>query len=137
MSAPRGAYVVRNGVATIAGTEYAQQFTKSRLVPDTPIQTLKTLVPEGVVQDIDLTAWTWEVNLVQDFTAVTGVGAYFNANSGQQVTVVIAPLKGSTLPQATFTIIALPVDFGNDQGAWNTVDASFPVVGQPVFAAQS
>lgn len=131
MSAPAGAFVIRNATVKIGATEYAQQFTKCRLVPSTNTVTLQTMVPEGVVQDTDTPVWTWQVTFAADWTITTGIASVLNAAAGTDLSVVMAPKLGGR--NATFSIRAMPVDFGGDQGAFNTVDATFPVQGQPVF----
>jgi hypothetical protein len=132
MSVPAGAYVFRNASIKVGATEYANNFAKCRLVPDTAIQTLKTLVPDGIVQDVDITTWTWEVTGVQDWAA-SGLATALTAANGTQLTITLIPKVGSGNPQATFTIISVPVDFGGDQGAFNTFDQTFAVIGQPTF----
>jgi hypothetical protein len=139
MTAPTSdqAYVLRDALVTIEDTEYENLFVKTRLVPKTDVQTLTTLVPDGVVQDVGTTIWEWQVTIAADWTASTGLAAVFNDNNGDQLDVVMAPKNSSGKPQASFTIVSMPVDFGGDQGAFNTVDAVFPVVGQPTFSTVS
>jgi len=133
MSVPTGVYVMKDSVITVDGNEYANQCTRSRLVPNTPIQTVRTLVPDGIVQDVDSPAWAWEVAALQK-NDVNGLAkALRDATPGDLLEVVFAPLDGLSKPQATFTIVAMPVVFGGDQGSFVDFEASFPVVGQPVF----
>jgi hypothetical protein len=126
-------FVIRNGTAKISTVEYAIIITKSRLVPSQNVQTLRTLAPAGNIQDVDEPVWVWNVTLGADWTETTGIAAILNtaAIAGDTLSAVIAPkLLG---PNAAFDFKALAVDFGGDVGGWNTVDVSFPVVGQPVF----
>lgn len=133
MPAPTGAHVMRNATVTVNGTQYANQVTRARLVPDTPIQTQRTLVPDGQVQDVDSTVWTFELSGLQIW--VTGGLAYaLNEAAGDEVDVVLEPSEGSNQDKATFTIKAFPVEYGGEQGAFRMFEAEFPVVGQPVFA---
>ena len=53
MPAPTGALVLCDSLFTVDGTDYANQVRKVRLVPDQSIQTYRTLVPDGAVQDVD------------------------------------------------------------------------------------
>ncbi|MBQ1042367.1 hypothetical protein KBX03_07595 [Micromonospora sp. C72] len=134
MPAYAGAAVYRDASITIDGTEYANQLTKARLVPDTPIQTVRTLVPDGAVVDVDSTTWTLELSGFQSI-AVTGSGladALSDAAQGEHLDVVLTPKKGAGLRKKTFTIVAVPVEFGGEQGNFMTFDATFPVVGEPV-----
>lgn len=132
MTAYANAYVVRNAVITIDDVVYGNQTTKARLVPDTPIQTLRTLVPDGVVQDVDSTVWTCEISGVES-RKTGGLAKALDDANGTQIEVVIQPKAGTGEDTATVTIVALPVTFGAEQGEWRLFEASFPVVGQPVF----
>lgn len=134
MTAYADAYLFRDATLKIDSVDYANQVTKARLVPDTPIQTVRTLVPDGVIQDVDSTVWTLEVSAVQS-SAITGsLAAALNTASGTQVDCVLTPKNGTGVATAAFTIVALPMEFGGDQGAINASDLVFPVVGQPVFS---
>lgn len=132
MAAPTGAHVMRNAKVTLDTVEYANQVTKARLIPETPIQTLRTLVPDGVVQDVDSTVWTLELSGVQDWKT-GGLAKALNDASGTEVDLVIQPKVGTGESTATVTVIAMPVEFGGEQGNFRTFEASFPVVGAPVF----
>lgn len=129
------AHVMRNASVKIATEEFSQtgQVTKARLVPDTPVQTQRTLVPDGVVQDIDSTVWTFEMAGIQDY-GTDGLAKALADAAGTQVTVIVQPKVGTGQDVATFTIVAMPVEFGGEQGAFRLFDATFPVVGQPVFS---
>lgn len=134
---PTGVYVLKNSSITVDGVEYNNQMSRSRLVPDTPIQTKRTLVPDGIVQDVDSPAWVWQVAGLQKSDAGGLAKALRDATAGDELDVVYLPLAGSGKPEATFTILALPVDFGGDQGSWADFEAVFPVVGQPVFGTSA
>lgn len=133
MAAPTGVYVMRDSSIQIDSVQYENQMTRGRLVPDVPIQTKRTLVPDGIVQDVDSPAWTFEVAALQKNDAGGLAKALRDATPGSELDVVFVPKDGLSQPQATFTILALPVVFGGDQGAWADFEAVFPVVGQPVF----
>ena len=135
MPAPTGAHVMRNASVKIGAVEFANQVTKARLVPDTPIQTLRTLVPDGVVQDVDSTVWTLELSGVQDWTNTTGIADALNDANGTQVTVILAPQNTTGKVTATVSVIALPVEFGGEQGNFRTFEVELPVVGAPTFGA--
>lgn len=134
MSVPTDVIVMKNSSIEVDGVQYENQCSRSRLVPDTPIQTKRTLVPDGIVQDVDSPAWVWQVAALQKNTAGGLAKALRDASPGDELDVVFLPEDGVSKPQATFTVLALPVDFGGDQGAWMDFEAVFPVVGQPVFA---
>lgn len=133
MAVPTDVYVLKNASVEVETVEYANQCTLARLVPETPIQTKRTLVPDGVVQDVDSPAWTFEISALQKNTSGGLAKALRDATPGSQLDVVLVPDDGLSKPQASFTILALPVDFGGEQGDWAEFEAVFPVVGQPVF----
>lgn len=136
MPAPSGVITYKNASIEIDSVEYNNQGTRARLVPDTPIQTMRTLVPDGVIQDVDSTTWTFEVAGAQIWST-GGLAKALNDANGQQLDVVLQLKNGTGQPVATFTIIALPVPFGGDQGQILPFEASFPVVGQPVFSTSA
>lgn len=136
MAAPTGVHVMRNVVLTIGATDYANQVTKARLVPDTPIQTIRTLVPDGVVQDVDSTVWTLELSGVQNWLT-GGLADALNDAAGTELSIVLQPKSGTGQSTATFTIIAMPVEFGGEQGNFRTFEGEFPVVGAPTFGVSA
>ncbi|MDW3849656.1 hypothetical protein NMK34_23870 [Micromonospora sp. BRA006-A] len=136
MPAAAGAHVIKNAVVTIDGVEYANQVNKARLVPDQPIQTMRTLVPDGVVQDVDSPVWTFEISGLQINVAGGLAKALRDANGGE-VDVVLQPRAGTGQATATFTVLALMPEFGGDQGEWATQELELPVVGQPVFGTSA
>ena len=133
MAAATGVYVLKDASVTIEAIEYNNQCTRARLVPDVPIQQRRTLVPDGVVSDVDSAIWVFEVAALQKNNAGGLAKALRDAAPGDQLDVVLVPQDGLSMPQATFTILALPVVFGGDQGSWADFEASFPVIGSPVF----
>jgi tail tube protein len=128
------AHVLNNAVFTIDEDDYANQVTKVRLVPDTPTQTLRTLVPDGQITDTDSATWTVELSGVQD-NGATSLGAALRAaaNSGTSVEAVLQPKAGTGQDVATFTFRPAQIEFGGEQGNFRTFDATFGVEGQPVF----
>lgn len=136
MGAPDNAFVVKNIAFTLDGTTYANQVTKARLVPDTPIQQVRTCVPDGTVSDVDSASWTLEISGLQ-INKSGGLAAALRAAAGEQIDVVLSPQAGSGNPQATATIIAIHVPFGDEQGKFASLDTVVPVIGQPVFGTAS
>jgi hypothetical protein len=132
MPAPTGARVFRDALITVDGTEYTNQCRKARLVPDQPVQTYRTLVPDGVVQDSDSIVWTWELEGLQ-IDGSGGLSAYLRTVSGTTITVVLQPKTGVGQAKATFTATALMPEFGGEQGAFLTQTLTMPVNGAPVF----
>jgi hypothetical protein len=126
-----GAYVVKHVSCTWGGADYASQHTKVRLVPNTPIQTLRTLIPNGVVQDIDDPDWTLEIAGAQDWTSAQGLVRYLNDHRGEDVEVVFTPRSGGVT--ATLTVVAMAAEFGGEKGNWALFELTLPVQGQPEF----
>lgn len=137
MPAPTGAHVFRYALVTVDSVEYANQVTKARLVPDTPIQTVRTLVPDGVVQDVDSTVWTFELSGLQINIAGGLAKALRTLTPGEEVDVILQPKVGFSQPTATFTILALPAEFGGEQGSFLMTEMEFPVIGAPVFGTSA
>lgn len=135
MTAPTGAFVLKDALVTFDATDFANQVSKVRLVPDVTQETMKTLVPDGIISDVTVT-WTLELSGVQDWET-GGFARFLNDNSGDEVTAVIAPRTGTGKRQATVTVVAQPVEFGGEQGAFNTFDVTLLVNGTPTFANQS
>lgn len=132
MSAPAGAYVLRDATFTVEGTDYANQCTSVILTPEQETQTLKTMVPDGIVQDVDTAVWALSINGIQDYVAAQGLAALLTSMSGQQLDIVFAPKAGGRT--ATVTVVGKNVPFGGEQGAFTTMDVELPVIGQPVFS---
>lgn len=135
MAAPAGAYVIRNASIKFAGTDYANQLTKARLVPETPMQTIRTLVPDGSVSDVDSTVWTLELAGIQDWKDSQGLADAMNDNAGVTVAIILQPKPGTGNRIATFSAISVPVEFGGEQGQFAKFEATLAVVGGVAFTA--
>lgn len=135
MTAYAGAILIKDALVKFGATTFTNQCTKARLVPDTPSQTLRTMVPDGQVTDNDSSVWTLELEGLQDWET-GGWAAYMNTNSGSLITVVIAPKLGSGKMQATVSARIKPVPFGGSQGEFAMLDIELDIQGQPTFAAQ-
>jgi hypothetical protein len=136
MPAPANYVVYKNASITIDGDEFANAVTRARLVPEVNKQTLRTLVPDGVIVDIDSPVWTFELTGVQIWAA-DGIAKALHDAAGTQVEIVLAPKVGTGNPEATFTVIAEPVPFGGAQGEILTFEQELAVVGQPTFGTVS
>jgi hypothetical protein len=132
MAAPTGAFVAKNATLTIATVAYANQVRVARLVPDAPIQTYRTLVPDGIVQDVDSPSWTLELTGLQINKAGGLAKALRAMEPGDTVSCVLAPQAGEG-ESAAFDVMAVPVPFGGEQGSFATMELVFPVIGEPVF----
>jgi hypothetical protein len=134
MAAPTGGYVLRDAIVKFGSTVFTNQVQKVRLVPNVTRETFKTLVPDGVVNDVT-TFWELELMGVQDWET-GGIADYLNTNAGSVVTVVVAPRSGTGRKQATVSVMCQPVEFGGEQGSLNTFDVTLGCNGTPVFSSQ-
>jgi hypothetical protein len=133
MPPPTGAYVYKDALIKVDGTDYANQLRKARLVPTQNVQTYPTLVPDGVVQDTDSETWAFELEGLQ-INIAGGLAAYLRGlPTGTQVACILQPKTGVSQPNATFTAIAMKVEFGGEQGTFLAHTLSLPVIGVPVF----
>jgi hypothetical protein len=134
MAAPVGAFVMKNALVTIDSVEYANQVRVARLVPTAEIQTVKTLVPDGVVQDVDTPTWTFELTGLQ-INRTGGLAKALRAmDTGDTFTVILEPRAGEVGDdRATFTAMVVPTPFGGEQGSFATMELVLPVVGEPAF----
>lgn len=137
MSVVDGAFVVKNAVVTIDSVTYANQCGSAQLIPDTPIQTYRTLVPDGAVQDVDSATWTFKVTFLQVNKSGGLAKALRTATAGDQLDVTFAPNNTTGQDNATFTIIAMPPPLGGDQGKFADAEMTFPVLGQPTWGTVS
>lgn len=131
MPAPQGAYVLRDALFTVEGTDYANQCTSVVMTPTQETQTLKTMVPDGAVQDVDSATWVLNINGIQDYVAARGLARYISDNSGLQLDIVFEPKKGGVT--ATATVVGKRIPFGGEQGAFTVFDIELPMIGEPVF----
>lgn len=136
MPAVTGVHVMRDATVELGGTDYANQVRKARLVPDTPMQQYRTLVPDGTISDVDSASWTLELIGVQKWTT-GGLAKFLNDNAGTEVTLTLVPRNGTGNANATATVIAMTVPFGDEQGNFPTFDVTLPVVGEPTFGTES
>jgi hypothetical protein len=136
MPAYAGAFLIKDALVKFGSTEYTNQCSTARLVPEVNTQTMRTLVPDGQVTDIDTPVWTLEIKGLQDHET-GGLAAFLQANHGTTSSVTIAAAKGTGKRQATITVRLVPPPFGGETGEWSEMDLEFPCQGQPTFAAQA
>lgn len=132
MSAPAGAYVLRDAVFTVEATDYANQCTSVVLTPEQATQTIKTMVPDGIVQDVDTAVWTCSINGIQDYEAARGLARLLTEMAGEQLDISFTPKTGGDT--ATVTVVGKATPFGGEQGAFTTFSVDLPCIGAPVFA---
>lgn len=136
MAAYAGAFVIRDALVKFGASEYGNQVSKARLVPERNVQTMRTLVPDGTLTDVDSASWTLELSGVQDWED-GGLADYFKDNAGSLVTAVIAPANDTGNVQATVEVRVFEVPFGGESGQWATFEVTFPVQGEPTWGTIS
>lgn len=132
MPAYGDAHVMRDATVTIDTVEYANQVTRARLVPETPVQQLRTLVPDGTVSDVDSAVWVLELSGVQSHKT-GGLAKALTDAAGTELEVTLQPRNGAGEDTATVTVLAKAVEFGGTQGQWRMFEVELPVVGSPTF----
>jgi hypothetical protein len=136
MPAAAGAVFGKNAIFEFDDDPYQNEISKARFVPAQETQAYKTLVPDGTQNDTDNATWTLELTGLQIHKA-GGLAAAMRAAAGTQVEVVLQPVAGFSQPTATATIIVPEVPFGVEQGVWETMDLTCPVVGEPTWGTSA
>jgi hypothetical protein len=136
MAPPTGAIVMRDSLVTVDGDEFANQVRKARLVPDVNIQTYKTLVPDGTVQDKDNATWNLELEGLQ-INETGGLAKALRDAVGTVLAVTIQPKTGTGKAKATIDVLIIEIPFGGEQGEYLTIDVTLPCQGAPVYAVSS
>lgn len=131
MTAPAGAYVLKDALVKIEAIDYAAQCTSVVLTPEQPTQTIRTMVPDGIVNDTDTPVWTAAINGIQDYVDAQGLARFLTDMQGTKVDIEFEPKKGGV--KATITATAKAIPFGGEQGAFTTFSTELPCDGQPVF----
>lgn len=138
MSAYASAFVLKDSLFTLGGTSFANALMSATLKPDQPVQTQRTLVPDGLVVDVDSVSWTFSIKALQSHEDdEADLAAYLNANAGEIVTAVYAPQKGTGKMKHTFQVMCVSVDIGGDQGSWAQFETELPVQGGVTPSAQA
>lgn len=127
-----GAFVNRNALFTLGGTSFANQVWKVRLVPDTPNQQQRTLVPDGTISDVDSATWTMEIEGLQDYES-GGLAAYLLTNKGTQVAFQFAPVNTAGKKKFTGTVVAVAPEAGGEQGEFAQLEIELPLIGEPTL----
>lgn len=132
MPAAAGAVFGKNAIVTFDDVDYQNQVSKARFVPAQETQSYKVLVPDGTQSDTDNPTWVLELTGLQIHLA-GGLAAAMRAAVGTTVEVVLQPVAGFSQPIGTADVIVPAVPFGVEQGTWETMDLSCPVVGEPTW----
>lgn len=123
-----------NPVITVETVDYTGQITKAELVPDVPVQVTKTLDPDTIIVDVDTASWVWNVTILQ--------GSVFDellltSAPGTELDVVFQKEPGVGKRVATFTVAAMPTNFGGERGGTLTTDMALQVVDTVAWSVSS
>ena len=102
-----------------------------RIVPDTPNQQQRTLVPDGTISDVDSPTWVMEIEGLQDYES-GGLAAYLLTNKGVQVAFAFAPVNTAGKKKFTGTVVAVAPEVGGEQGEFAQLEIELPLIGDPV-----
>lgn len=130
MAPPLGGFVMRNALVSFGGTDYANQVNTAMLEPDQDTKTYRTLVPDGVVQDVDTASWMLTLKGLQDHKAAQGLARYLFINNGLEVPVVLTPTLGGV--SWAVDVICKATQIGGEQGDWAEIELELPCSGAPV-----
>lgn len=138
MTAYARAFVIKDLLFTVDGTDYSNQVTKVTITPDQNIQTLKTGVPDGAITDSDSPTWTLALAGIND----DGAGSLGHAlrvayANSTDLDCVYQPHSGTGQDVNSFTIRPNALPFGGEVGSFHTFDTTIPVIGEPVLSQSS
>ena len=122
----------RNILFTLGGTSFANQVWKVRIVPDTPFQQQRTLVPDGTISDVDSATYTMELEGLQDYET-GGLAAYLLTNAGTQVAFAFAPVNTAGKKKFTGTVVVVAAPVGGEQGEFAQMELEMPIIGTPTL----
>jgi hypothetical protein len=125
--------VLKDSLVEFETVDHANELTRARLVPETPEQTVRTLVPDGAITDTDSAAWTFEIAGLQKHVT-GGLGYLLNTSEpGTLLDVVYEPKAGLVGGvHYEFQVSSKPIPIGGDQGAQGTFELVLSVQGSPV-----
>lgn len=125
--------VMKDSLVEFETVDHANELTRARLVPETPSQTTRTLVPDGAITDVDSPTWTLELAGLQKHIT-GGLGLLLNTTTpGDLLDVVYEPRAGVVgQPSYAFQVVSKPIPVGGDQGAQALFEVVLEVIGAPV-----
>lgn len=130
--------VLKDSLFEVEGQDYANELTRVRLVPDVPTQTIRTLVPDGAISDVDSPSYTLEIAGIQKLATGGFLKLLNDSEPGTLLDVTWEPLTGVVgQPQYTFQVKSMPGPVGGDQGAFATFEMVLTVEGIPDDLPQS
>jgi hypothetical protein len=133
MPAATGYIVMKDASVKINAIEYANQVRKARFVPDQSVQSYRTLVPDGAIQDTDNAVWTLELEGLQ-INATGGLAKALRTAINTVVVAIVQPKTGTGQDIATCSILVPAIPFGGEQGEFMEIDLTIPCVGAPVMS---
>lgn len=127
--------LMKYAVVEIDDVDYAAEATTALRTGDAPTQTLRTLVPDGAIQDTDSPVYSFQLAGAQG----GAMWAALYAAQGTVVDVVFQAEHGVGKSVESFSIL-IPmgsIPFGGQQGQFRVLDITFPVQGSVVKSVSS
>lgn len=113
------------------GTDYACQLRSVTLTPDTNVERIKTLCPDGQFSNVDDPEWNLDLGYLMGTDPDNGsLADYLLENSGEKVAFFFAPSAGEE-PGYQGMVTLVPGPIGGEQGSFSEQSVSLPVDGQP------
>lgn len=120
--------VLRHSLLDLDGTEFQDECTKIELVADQPSQTVRTLVPTGIITDVDSVSWQLNIEALSDVES-GGLAAYLNANAGTEVAFEYAPRNTTGAVKYSGNVFVKAAGAGGSQGEFATLSVELMVNG--------
>lgn len=112
------------------GANYKCQLRSVTLTPDTNVERIKTLCPEGQYSNVDDPEWNLDLGYLMGTDEDMGsLSDYLLENQGDKVPFWFAPIAGG--PGYTGETTLVPGPIGGEQGSFSEQSVSLPVDGQP------
>lgn len=116
----------KTGTLSLDDTQFEKQATAVSLVPsvDEEGDALETLSGDTITPD-DVTTWTLNLGVVQDFTDSTGIVEFLRANAGDVVDFEWVPTTGGPVYSGTCKV--RPTTIGGDVNVRLTSEVELPI----------
>ncbi|MFV0446392.1 MAG: hypothetical protein ACK5Q5_22695, partial [Planctomycetaceae bacterium] len=133
----KNADVILGDIGTI-GANFKLQVRSVRLTPNTNVQTIKTVDPQGVFSETDTTEWVLEIAYLDGYddgegTAAELLSQFLFDHSGELLPFEMRARSGGRGWSGDVRII--PGGSGGGQGEWGEQTVSLPLDGQPTKLA--
>ena len=118
------------------GSNFKCQLRSVELTPDTNIERIKTMCPDGQYSEVDEPEWTLALGYLNGNVATgdpQALADYLLANKGAKTDFIFRPRAGGKGYSGQVTLLAGSI--GGSQGSYSEGSVDLPVDGQPVPVA--